>query len=67
LAFVNGDDPHFKPQAQHWARVSPNLAPRALYDEEDGKVSLPRVTFPPNLVWGNRDQRYKFGARRVIS
>jgi len=65
LAFVNGDDPHFKPQAQTWARVSPNQETRALFDEEEGKVSLPRVTFPPNLVWKNREQRCKMGAKKA--
>ena len=61
LAFVNGDDPDFKGQAQHWADDS-NCYVRST----DPEVPLPSCSWPPNFYLASPDQQRYINVEKVL-
>ena len=62
LAFVNGDDPDFKGQAQHWADDS-NCYVRS----SDPEAPLPSCSWPPNFYLASPDQQRYINVEKVLS
>lgn len=60
LAFVNGNDPDFKGQAQHWADDSNCYVRNA-----DPEVRLPAISWPPNFYLATQDQQRYITVEKV--